>query len=150
MAKYNRAISQCLEQGPTPHLGATLKHVAYLTHLSPIVLQALPADLAKFCQLANYRQGRLILSVSNQGIATKLRFILPSLRQSLRQQKDFAALVGIDFYINKPVAVGLHVPEAKLPVALSKSRVSHDLLPYIEDASLRASWASLIQNLRSD
>lgn len=151
MAKYNCAITQCLEQGHTPNLGATLKHVAYLAQLSPLLLQALPTELAEFCQLANYRQGRLVLSVSNQAIATKLRFILPSLRQSLRQHKDFAALVGIDFYVTKPIAVGLpSAPSVRLPSNSKPKQNLATLLTQIDDPALRESWASLVQNLHSD
>ncbi len=147
MTKHNRAVAEHLSTPATTGLGGLLQHANYLHALAPKVQHKLPETIAKHCQLANYRQGRLILAVDNQAIATRLRFTLPDLRQQLRQDPDFCGLIGIDFYISKPEQLALlqqtKVPQSRIPRALTTTTDVDNI--DIADTNLRTAWVQLLQ-----
>lgn len=151
MTKHNRSLAQYLETPEPGGLAGLLQQLVYLQTLAPLLTKTLPETLASHCQLANYRQGRLIIAVSNQAIATRLRFILPDLRQQLRKHQAFAGLVGIDFYITKP-SPGVQ----SLSVAVSHERkaptinTSTPTGEIITDADLRKRWKQLLRHASED
>lgn len=152
MAKYNRSLSQYLETPEAGGLGGLLQHVNYLQQLTPLLNETLPLPLPDHCTLANYRQGRLIIAVSNQAIATRLRFLLPDLRQQLRKHPIFAGLVGIDFYITKPIPNSkvstLTHPVSRQPAQLRQ--ISRPSAPIIADEALSKQWQQLLQLVYAD
>jgi hypothetical protein len=73
-----------------------LDKVNKLQELNVLVKQHLSAPLVDHCWVANLKQGRLVLAVDSPVWATNLRFHMPELLSTLRQQPRFAGLVRID------------------------------------------------------
>ena len=149
MTKFNRSVSEYFEAPEVAGLSGLLQHVNYLQTLTPMLMNALPDVIAQHCQLANYRQGRLIISVSNQAIATRLRFILPDLRQQLRKHPAFAGLIGIDFYMTKPLPnhpiAEPRQQRYRKQIASKQMSLSSDCA--IPDKALQVLWQQLLQHI---
>jgi hypothetical protein len=54
-----------------------------LLELRQILLEALPAPLAEFANVANYRQGKVVIFAANSAIAAKLKLLGPALKERL-------------------------------------------------------------------
>lgn len=148
MTKFNRSVSQYFEAPEAAGLSGLLQHVNYLQTLTPLLMSALPDVIAQHCQLANYRQGRLIISVNNQAMATRLRFILPDLRQQLRKHPAFAGLIGIDFYMAKPLP-NHPITKPRQPhyrKQISTEQISLQSEYIIPDKALQVLWQQLLQH----
>lgn len=63
-----------------------VQHAGLLQSISALVDDWLPENLKKHCQLANYRDGRLILFVDSPAYATLLRMKSPQLAQAMTQK----------------------------------------------------------------
>lgn len=73
-------------------LAGTLAHAASLQRLQPLVLQALPADLAAHCQPGNLRGNTLIIHADSPAWAAKMRFHAPQLIRSLQRANGLSGL----------------------------------------------------------
>jgi len=63
--------------------GKVLQRARALDRLNRRVARLLDDDLARHCQLANVREGRLIFACNSPACATRLRLQAPSLLQQL-------------------------------------------------------------------
>lgn len=87
-----------------------------LQELNKLVLPLLGEDIAKFCQVANLVEGRLVILAANGSIATQLRFMTPDL---LKKMAGLPALKSIRDIVCK-VAPGNAAPAAKMEPSLSR------------------------------
>lgn len=53
-----------------------------LLELRRLLCDALPANLASYCSVANWRQGKLVIFAQNNAIAAKLKLLRPGLIES--------------------------------------------------------------------
>jgi hypothetical protein len=67
-----------------------------LQHLADVLGQHMPLEMQSHCQLANYRQGLLVLHVDSSAWSTRLRMMLSQLSRSLHATREFSALKKID------------------------------------------------------
>jgi hypothetical protein len=97
-------------------LAGTLAHAASLKRLQPLVVQALPADLAAHCLPANLRGNTLVIHADSPAWAAKMRFHAPQLVQRLRREKSLAELARCEVRVSpasapvmstKPVAAAI-------------------------------------------
>ncbi len=93
--KTKKTFEILLESGQNQYK-TLLDKVNKLHDLNIFVKQYLTSPLVDHCQVANLRQGKLVLAVDSPVWATKLRFYLPELLSTLRQQPRFAGLAGIE------------------------------------------------------
>ena len=54
-----------------------------LLELRQVLLETLPAQLAEFANVANFRQGKVIIFAANSAIAAKLKMLGPGLKDRL-------------------------------------------------------------------
>ncbi len=72
---------------------------AQLTTLNKIWRTQIDETLAQHTQVANYREGCLVIEVSSPVWATRLRYGIPDLLQKLRALNEFAGLTRIEWYV---------------------------------------------------
>ena len=76
-------------QKNTPGLGRLLAHARVLDRLDQLLRSVLDPNLSCHCQVADFKNGCLILACSNATFATRIRMISPQLIESFREEGDF-------------------------------------------------------------
>jgi hypothetical protein len=64
------------------------------------ILASLPDSLAPRCSVANFKQGRLIIFVSNGAIAAKLKLMLPTLTEQISRRAT--EVTGLEVVVQAP------------------------------------------------
>lgn len=90
-----RHIRHCLN----PRLVAMCQHSLGLDKLQQIFVNFLDPALRAHCQIGSFREGRLILCVTDPVFATPLRYLLPELRDRLRKEANLHQLRSIEIQI---------------------------------------------------
>ena len=57
-----------------------------LIELREILATLLPESLARYCSIANYKQGKVVIFAANGAIAAKLKLMLPTLSEQLSRR----------------------------------------------------------------
>lgn len=90
-----RRINRCFNQ--------QLHHLCHgamqLDVLNNLLVNFLPKTLQGHCQVASFNRGCLILSISKPTLATELRYLLPTLRDTLRMEAKLYRLTSIKLQI---------------------------------------------------
>ena len=97
------------------HLAALGKHAQTLAHLQTLWSASLPAPLAAFSQVANLRQGILVIHARSSAVASKLRQMQGRLADSFRANGVEISEIKIKVQPpqglgQKPVAIKRHIP----------------------------------------
>jgi hypothetical protein len=148
----NRKIDSLLTSGQPPQSSlARLINRASLQDAWTNQLRALlPQDLASECRVANVRDQVLTVHINNAAWATRLRFLIPGLLESLNRLADFTSVTE----------VRLKVVPLVLDVAHSPSRVETlraparfpllDLANGIDDGALQRAILRLAAHAEMD
>ena len=98
-----RHVRDCLN-APFKELYTRSQQTEQLTHA---LKKHLPDLLQDHCQVISYQRGCLRIATSNASFATQLRYLLPELRDQLRQQEAWRQLGSIDLIIedNPPTPI---------------------------------------------
>jgi len=115
-----------------------------LIELRVILAAALPESLARWCSIANYRQGKVIIFAANGAVAAKVKLMLPTLSEQL--SKRAIEVTGLEVRVQAldsdpqvveksakmslEAALGLarlceQIPDSELKVALGKFASRH-------------------------
>ena len=92
MTKFNRPPTARQWLKNQTSLRGILRHSAQLKNGESILKQHLPIPLQRHCQLANYRENILFLHADSAAWATKLRYYVPKLTESLKKTFYFKNL----------------------------------------------------------
>ena len=103
MAIKNHKSIEFLEKSKLNSCKDVLMRVAAIQKVDQIFKTLIDQELAKHCQVANYRNGQVVIEVESAAWATLLRFQLPTLLSELRQN-GLASIASLDYYILKRVA----------------------------------------------
>lgn len=95
-------MKQITELGHDSEKIDIFRRAQMLNNLNQKIQPCLPAEFIGKVNVANYRQGSLILAVENAGIATQLRYIISDLLSTLRRDAKLYDLANIQFYIQPP------------------------------------------------
>jgi hypothetical protein len=87
-----KTVSELLTSSP---LKSYLEKAEYLNKLNSIFETIIPPDFISNCKIANFEGGRLTLYVTNSGWATRIRYAIPSLMNSLKKDSHFALVSEI-------------------------------------------------------
>lgn len=98
-----RRIYQCLNSTTTVLCQQTL----LLEALQEKVAQFLPPHMQSHCHVAQFSKGQLVLSLENPILATELRYLLPALRDRLRNEGRLHQLSAIKLNIQAEPIVAL-------------------------------------------
>jgi hypothetical protein len=94
-----KTLSGIFQQDPEGILAFIQKKVAQLKKLNQIWQEEIAEDLAAHSRIANFRDGHLIIECDSAAWATRLRYMLPEIRQKLRQYPDLQDLSHIEWSI---------------------------------------------------
>lgn len=83
-----KKLSNCLND----NLNKLIDKVGQVKQINDILHSHLPQHLRADCSASQFNQGILTLSLSNQSIATELRYLIPDLRNKLRQNERLYGL----------------------------------------------------------
>lgn len=92
-------MMKTLNEISTGSLSGIFLKVEQLKQLQKQVGEYLPEELKAHCHVANFREGVLVLAVASSAWTTKLRYVLPELMSTLRQQAKLHQLISIDYYV---------------------------------------------------
>jgi hypothetical protein len=94
-------MKQLLNQ---PSLQRLLNKTCELDSLNNTLRTYLPSELVDQVWVANFRQGCLILATQSAAWGTHLRYLLPQLRDALRQDGVLPNLTEIKYIVSPPTA----------------------------------------------
>ncbi len=83
-------------------LKAILGHAQRLAHLQRLLESQLQPAAREHCHVASWREGRLLLIVTNGHWATRLRYQQKRLERQLQAFDEFARLTRIQFKVQPP------------------------------------------------
>jgi hypothetical protein len=128
-----RSISRCLNK----QLTEICQRSVQLEELSSKLIQFLPEELAKECQVGSFNKGCLILTTSNAAWASQLRYAIPELRDNLRKEAGMYQLSSIKIAVTEPV---IHYEK---PVQQKKHQLSEKTKAIIISESQQCSYEPL-------
>jgi hypothetical protein len=115
-----------------------------LIELREILAAVLPESLARYCSIANYKQGKVVIFTANGAIASKLKLMLPTLLEQLSRRamevtglevcvqplNSDSQLVEKSAKMSQEAALGLarlceQLPDSELKIALEKFASRH-------------------------
>lgn len=73
--------------------------VQQLIKLNQVWQLAIPSELHGHTHVANFREGYLIIECDSAAWATRLRYLLPDIKQQLLNYPDLRDLIQIEWYI---------------------------------------------------
>lgn len=88
-------ITQCLN----PSLASICKRAIELESITAIIHKYLPEHYRAYCKVSSFNKGCLVLLVNNALWASEIRYLLPELRDQLRQSAGLHQLITIKMNI---------------------------------------------------
>lgn len=119
-----------------------------LLELNHIIQGLLPSMLAQYCEIQSYNNGQLLLETSSASASTQLRFILPRLREKLKNNSQFSALQSINIKV-KTIAPKLdrHYSRSTKPVSNKNLDLLRQTASSLSDPDLASSMNRLAETL---
>ncbi len=141
-------LNHCL--GSTPLLATLQQKISQLRQLNQALQPLLPPPLPRWCRVANYRQGILVIETANASWLLRLRYEQMRLLSALRQHA-LPALATIEFRINPNFATSanpaprrnLEPPMACKPISAQSAQQLY-LLAQRASPNLRAVLLKLV------
>ena len=135
----NRKIYSLLSSGHPPNSAlARLINRASLQDAWTDQLRALlPQDLASECRVANVRDQVLTVHINNAAWATRFRFLIPGLLESLVRLADFTAVNDIRLKVVPAVADAISEAQSAYTIRPPDRAPLLELANGIDDAGLR-------------
>ena len=138
-----RSINRCLNK----QLVDICQRSVQLEELSNKLIQYLPENLAKECQVGSFNKGCLLLITRNAAWASQLRYIIPELRDKLRKEAGLYQLSSIKIAVSEPI---IHYEK---PIPQKKFQLSNEAKASIISESQSCSYEPLqkaLLNLADD
>lgn len=92
--RRQKSISDVLKH-PKNELAELIHKVNVLKDLNQTLRALLDPKLAKHCEIANFENNTLVLTVDNANWATRIRYAIPDLIKQLKQHPSFNKLKSI-------------------------------------------------------
>jgi hypothetical protein len=90
---------------PEGELAPILKTIQRLKRLNDLLMDILPKDMAKHCQVANFSQGKLTLAFDNASWAGKFHFEKMDYLSKFRAVPDFAGIIHLQHLVDPALFV---------------------------------------------
>lgn len=114
-----------------------------LLELRRILSEALPGELPRYCSVANWRRGRLVIFAENNSIAAKLKLMRPILGDHFL--KRGVEVTAIDIQV-QPKQPGSEQPGKGAKLSTAAAGFLADLTAQLPDSELKKSIAALAGN----
>ncbi len=136
----NRKIDNLLSSGrpPSSALARLINRASQQDAWTDQLRALLPQELASECRVANVRDQILTVHIGNAAWATRFRFLIPSLLESLVRLADFTAVTDIRLKVVPVVVVdGIHEAQHAHAIRPPDRVPLLELANGIDDAGLR-------------
>ncbi len=91
-----RRINRCLN----PQLVEICLQSFQVDKINDIFQSLLPEHLQPHCSVVSFMRGKLTIAVDDSSFATELRYLIPTIRDSLRRDHQLFQLIQCDIVIN--------------------------------------------------
>ena len=136
--KSHKSIKQIAESNAS-NFSKILKHVARLEKMNQAIKALLSPEMVAYCQVANYREGQIILEIKNAAIATLIRFQLPNLLSKIRQDPTLAGVTSISYYIQPAIKKQIPIlPLVNRNLSPKNAQCLNDIAAGINDPKLKS------------
>jgi len=109
-----------------------------LIELREILAAVLPESLARYCSIANYKQGKVVIFAANGATAAKLKLMLPTLSEQL--SKRGIEVTGLEVCVQL-LASDPQVVEKSAKMSLEAALVLARLCEQLPDSELKITLA---------
>jgi len=109
-----------------------------LIELREILAALLPESLARYCSIANYKQGKVVIFAANGAIAAKLKLMLPTLSEQL--SKRGIEVTGLEVCV-QPLASDSQVVEKSAKMSVEAASGLARLCEQLPDSELKITLA---------
>jgi hypothetical protein len=147
--KTNQSFTNLLHEAPD--LQKFVAKVEHLEKINQIIASKLDPNLAENCQVANLRDGILILSTTSPAWNHKLRFSTLDLLSALRSDPRLSGLKGIEIKVDYlPQTENTRAPNSKARPAISatSAKYIHQAAENISNERLAAALRKLADKNR--
>jgi hypothetical protein len=99
-----RTKNPCAFLSQPDAIASLMPQARRLIELREILAAALPESLARYCSIANYKQGRVVIFAANNAVAAKLKLLSPKLSEEFSRRA--AEVTGLEVRVqplNSPV-----------------------------------------------
>ena len=141
---HPRTLGHLIEQ--SAETGRLMPHAQRLIALRQALSGALPAQLRRSCEIANYKQGIVVIFAENGALATKLKLLVPSLIQHLRKTASDLTAIRVEVQPATPVPKP-QVKQAVLSDAAAKAL--RELESQLPDSKLKSAISALADRAKS-
>jgi len=114
-----------------------------LLELRQVLLETLPAQLAEFANVANFRQGKVIIFAANSAIAAKLKMLGPGLKDRLVDRGLQVTALEIEV---QPRQNTLPEPAKAAVLSDAARQALARLESQLPDSKLKSSVSALLEN----
>lgn len=118
-----KTLTNILQYDPASVLAFIQSKVQQLISLNQIWQTAILNELNEHTRVANFREGYLIIECDSAAWATRLRYLLPDIKQKLLTYPDLHNLVQIEWSI-QPAFHTQAMPLKPLPLTLSDTNAA--------------------------
>ena len=134
----SRQISAYLDSAEG--IGSLMLQAARLLELRRQLVEILPKPLAKFCEIANYKQGKVVIFAENSAVAAKLKLLAPNLRDHFL--KSAIEITGIDVEV-QPTNPVPEPPAKHTHLSPGAAQALAELADQLPDSKLKSSINAL-------
>lgn len=126
-------------------LGNIVAKVKLHHSLQSLLKKYVDPELANNLQVANYRQGCLVIQFTNAALATRFRYQIPQLLKQLRLEKQLPGLASINCLV-RPKSFEPEPKKNKLTLSKSGAAALKEAAGYIDDPDLAKALEKLGAN----
>jgi hypothetical protein len=144
MTMHAKKIGDYLDFGDG--IGRLMPQVTQLLTVRQGLMSALPDNLRRSCQIANVKQGKVVIFAENTAVAAKVRLLVPGLLAGLNVQGTYVTGITVEV---QPVAPGRGTAKAKSAVLSPAAGKALDRLAVeLPDGRLGSAIRSLARRVR--
>jgi len=116
-----------------------------LIELREILAAVLPESFARYCSIANYKQGKVVIFAANGAIAAKLKLMLPTLAEQL--SKRAIEVTGLEVCV-QPLASDPQAVEKSAKISQGTALELTRLCEQLPDSGLKIALGKLASRHR--
>lgn len=132
-----RAITELLAEHFSGPLEQTIQRGKKLHQLTHWIHNLLPVDLAIHCHVLNLRNGSLIIACDSTVWATRLRYQIPALLETLRRDAGLSDLVDIQIRVQPAEQPPMQRPKHHATLSGNAAYCVQQCAESISDPALR-------------
>jgi hypothetical protein len=140
-----RPLHNILRPGLHNQLSKLVSQSREVSRLNAILQDCLPATLVAHCQVANHQDQKLVLTASSSAYASKLRYLIPEIKQQFKEQLNITAAIHIKVAVMNTTHSSPQ-PSRRLTMTPEAAKVIAETAVDINDTKLQAALLRLARH----